>query len=104
MQQAFKFGTDAGSIQVAGAQNGITGTIKGQNLTVSKSLTNATDLKVEASNLTLGASDFDGNKSLGVHHFNAENVTLVNNSGTKTFTLKDGLFLESTVQAISTVA
>ena len=92
---AFKFGTDAGSIQVAGAQNGITGTIKGQNLTVSKSLTNATDLKVEASNLTLGASDFDGNKSLGVHHFNAENVTLVNNSGTKTFTLKDGLFLES---------
>ena len=92
---AFKFGTDAGSIQVAGDQNGITGTIKGQNLTVSKSLTNATDLKVEASNLTLGASDFNGNNSLGVHHFNAENVTLVNNSGSKTFTLKDGLFLES---------
>lgn len=52
-------------------------------------------MKVEASNLTLGASDFNGNNSLGVHHFNAENVTLVNNSGSKTFTLKDGLFLES---------
>ena len=92
---AFKFGTDAGSIQVVDAKNGITGTIKGQNLTVSKSLTNATALKVEASNLTLGASDFNGSQKLGVHHFNAENVTLVNNSGSKTFTLKDGLFLES---------
>ena len=92
---AFKFGADAGSIQVVAANNGITGTIKGQNLTVSKSLTNATGLKVEASNLTLGATDFNGSNNLGVHHFNAENVTLVNNSGTKTFTLKDGLFLES---------
>ena len=92
---AFKFGTDAGSIQVVDAKNGITGTIKGQSLTVSKSLTNATALKVEASNLTLGASDFNGSQKLGVHHFNAENVTLVNNSGSKTFTLKDGLFLES---------
>ena len=92
---AFKFGADAGSIQVVAANNGITGTIKGQNLTVSKSLTNATALKVEASNLTLGATDFNGSNNLGVHHFNAENVTLVNNSGSKTFTLKDGLFLES---------
>ena len=57
----FKFATSSndGKIYVSGA-----GTLKGQNLTVSKALTDAGALEVAAKSLTLGSADFEGKAAL----------------------------------------
>ena len=82
-----------GEIYVSGA-----GTLKGQNLTVSKALTDAGALEVAAKSLTLGSAEFDGKKALGVGSFWAENVTLVNNKNAKEFVLQDTLQLENAAE------
>ncbi|WP_027940510.1 autotransporter outer membrane beta-barrel domain-containing protein [Anaerobiospirillum succiniciproducens] len=91
----FKFATSStdGKIYVSGA-----GTLKGQNLTVSKALTDAGALEVAAKSLTLGSAEFDGKKALGVGNFWAENVTLVNNKNAKEFVLQDTLQLENAAE------
>ena len=89
----FKFANDKqtdGKIYVSGA-----GTLKGQNLTVSKALTGATKLEVAAKNLTLGSKDFDGQTALGVGNFWAENVTFVKNKDGEDYSLKNSLYLEN---------
>ena len=72
-----------------------TGVITGENLAVTKKLSDATGLTVKATNLTLGKSDFDHTQNaLGVGSLNSKNVTFVK-SGTG-FTLQDVLNLTST--------
>ena len=86
-----------GKIYVSGA-----GTLKGQNLTVSNALTDASALEVAAKSLTLGSAAFDGKKALGVANFWAENVTLVNNKDAKEFVLQDTLQLENAAEGTIT--
>ena len=88
----FKFASSStdGKIYVSGA-----GTLKGQNLTVSKALTGAGNLEVAAKNLTLGSADFDGADALGVSSLWAENVTFVKNKDGVDFSFKDSLYLEN---------
>lgn len=71
------------------------GILAGQNLTVSKKLTGATNLEVAAKNLTLGSTNLESGDSLGVGRFSAENVTFVKNKGGEDFSFKDSLYLEN---------
>ena len=84
----------------AAAQNKIyvngSGTIKGDNLVVSKAVTSGDSVTVDAVNLTLGSDAFDSSKAkLGVAALKAEKVTFVPSGDA--FTLLDGLTLESAV-------
>ena len=72
------------------------GTIKGDNLVVSKAVTSGDSVTVDAVNLTLGSDQFDSSKNkLGVKALKAEKVTFVPSGDG--FTLLDGLTLESAV-------
>ena len=73
------------------------GTIKGDNLVVSKAVTSGSAVTVDAVSLTLGSDAFDSSKAnLGVKALKAEKVTFVP-SGTAAFTLQNDLSLESAV-------
>ena len=89
--KAFAFNASA----AAGKIYAEAGTIKGAQLTVSKSLTNARAVEIAAKDLTLGSTDFEGKAALGVGNFWAENVTLVKNKSKEEFLLQDKLQLEN---------
>ena len=73
------------------------GTIKGDNLAISKKIANAEGLSVEAKNLTLGKDGTDSSNldlGIGTGTLKAENVTF-KSSADKAFSLKNSLYLDT---------